>query len=68
MAVDEAILEGIAQGISPPTLRLYAWDPPCLSLGYAQPAATSTCSACKPTAGTWCVAPPAGGPSCTPTS
>jgi lipoate-protein ligase A len=37
MAVDEAILEGIAGEISPPTLRLYAWDPPCLSLGYAQP-------------------------------
>jgi lipoate-protein ligase A len=37
MAVDEAILEGIAQGISKPTLRLYAWEPPCLSLGYAQP-------------------------------
>jgi lipoate-protein ligase A len=37
MAVDEAILEAAAQGKSPPTLRLYAWDPPCLSLGYAQP-------------------------------
>ncbi len=37
MAVDEAILEGVAKGKSLPTLRLYAWDPPCLSLGYAQP-------------------------------
>jgi lipoate-protein ligase A len=37
MAVDEAVLEGIARGISMPTLRLYAWNPPCLSLGYAQP-------------------------------
>jgi lipoate-protein ligase A len=37
MAVDEAILESTSQGINPPTLRLYAWDPPCLSLGYAQP-------------------------------
>jgi lipoate-protein ligase A len=37
MAVDEAILEGVAREISAPTLRLYAWDPPCLSLGYAQP-------------------------------
>jgi lipoyl(octanoyl) transferase len=37
MAVDEAILEGISRQISQPTLRLYAWDPPCLSLGYAQP-------------------------------
>jgi lipoate-protein ligase A len=36
MAVDEAILEFTAQGISPPTLRLYSWSPACLSLGYAQ--------------------------------
>ena len=37
MAVDEAILEHIGRGESIPTLRLYAWDPPCLSLGHAQP-------------------------------
>lgn len=37
MAVDEAILEAVGVGESPPTLRLYAWSPPCLSLGYAQP-------------------------------
>ena len=37
MAVDEAILEAVGQGSSSPTLRLYAWQPPCLSLGYAQP-------------------------------
>jgi lipoate-protein ligase A len=37
MAVDEAILEVSGLGQVPPTLRLYAWDPPCLSLGYAQP-------------------------------
>ncbi len=37
MAVDEAILEHIHRGESKPTLRLYAWQPPCLSLGYAQP-------------------------------
>ncbi len=37
MAVDEAILEASGRGQSPPTLRLYAWDPGCLSLGYAQP-------------------------------
>jgi lipoyl(octanoyl) transferase len=36
MAVDEAILAGIAQGDSPPTLRFFAWDPPCLSLGFSQ--------------------------------
>lgn len=37
MAVDEAILEHIGRGESLPTLRLYSWDPPCLSLGHAQP-------------------------------
>lgn len=37
MAVDEAILEGVGRKESPPTLRLFAWEPPCLSLGYAQP-------------------------------
>jgi lipoyl(octanoyl) transferase len=37
MAVDEAILEHVERGDSLPTLRLYAWDPPCLSLGRAQP-------------------------------
>jgi lipoate-protein ligase A len=37
MAVDEAILESVGRLESPPTLRLYAWQPPCLSLGYAQP-------------------------------
>ncbi len=36
MAVDEAILEAVGDGKALPTLRLYAWDPPCLSLGYAQ--------------------------------
>jgi lipoate-protein ligase A len=37
MAVDESILEHIYRGEAIPTLRLYAWNPPCLSLGYAQP-------------------------------
>ncbi len=36
MALDEAILESVRLGSSPPTLRLYAWQPPALSLGYGQ--------------------------------
>lgn len=36
MALDEAILEAVGAGDSAPTLRLYAWDPPCLSLGFSQ--------------------------------
>lgn len=37
MAVDEAIYELVGKGKSPATLRFYAWEPACLSLGYAQP-------------------------------
>lgn len=37
MAADETILHHVGRGDSPPTLRLYAWTPACLSLGYAQP-------------------------------
>ncbi len=36
MAVDEAILESTANCLQPTTLRLYSWNPFCLSLGYAQ--------------------------------
>jgi lipoate-protein ligase A len=39
MAVDEAILRAVAAEQAPPTLRLYAWRPACLSLGRAQPLA-----------------------------
>jgi lipoate-protein ligase A len=38
MATDEAILRAVAEGAAPPTLRFFGWTPPCLSLGYAQPA------------------------------
>lgn len=37
MALDEAILEHSGRRDSLPTLRLYAWNPACLSLGHAQP-------------------------------
>lgn len=36
MAVDEAIMTAVARGDVPPTLRLYDWTPPTLSLGYGQ--------------------------------
>lgn len=38
MALDEAILEATASRAVLPTLRLYDWSPPCLSVGYAQAA------------------------------
>jgi lipoate-protein ligase A len=37
MAMDEAILHALADGVGQPTLRFYQWEPPCLSLGYNQP-------------------------------
>ncbi len=37
MAVDEALLRAVARGEARPALRLYAWQPPCLSLGRGQP-------------------------------
>ncbi|MDO8691923.1 MAG: lipoate--protein ligase family protein [Dehalococcoidia bacterium] len=33
MALDEALMLG---AVSAPTLRLYSWSPPCLSIGYSQ--------------------------------
>lgn len=36
MAIDQAIMEAVAEGRARPTLRFYAWQPPCLSLGYMQ--------------------------------
>jgi lipoate-protein ligase A len=36
MAVDEVILESHLQGLSPPTLRVYRWKRPAISLGYFQ--------------------------------
>ncbi len=38
MAVDEALLEGVERGSSPPTLRVYAWAPPTVSTGHSQKA------------------------------
>ena len=36
MAIDGAILESVSAGEQLPTLRLYGWNPMCLSLGYGQ--------------------------------
>jgi len=37
MALDEALLSTVSQKKALPTLRLYSWSKPSLSLGYAQP-------------------------------
>lgn len=47
MAKDEAILRAVSTGLVSPTLRLYAWAPPCLSLGRGQPGAEVDRSACR---------------------
>mgnify|MGYP000995047841 CR=1 FL=1 len=36
MGLDEAILESVATGAQPPTLRLYQWQPAAVSIGYFQ--------------------------------
>jgi len=37
MAFDEALLKSSAEKSTPPTLRLFSWNPAALSLGFAQP-------------------------------
>jgi lipoate-protein ligase A len=60
MAIDEAILEAVIQGHSPPTLRFYGWSPPCLSLGRNQSLAEANLTACR-AAGVDLVRRPSGG-------
>jgi len=36
MAVDEALLEAVARGLSGPVLRIYRWSPSTVTLGYSQ--------------------------------
>ena len=47
MALDEAIMDAVAADRSPPTLRFYQWDPPCLSLGKRQPLSGIDLEACQ---------------------
>ena len=46
MALDETLLARAGQGDAP-TLRLYGWDGPWLSLGYAQPFSARALLACR---------------------
>src|SRR5438094_5754355 len=47
MAVDEVLLDGVAAGSAPPTLRFYTWSPACLSLGYFQPFSVVNLEGCR---------------------
>jgi lipoyl(octanoyl) transferase len=60
MAIDEALLYALADGKGRPTLRLYQWVPPCLSLGYNEPSADVDEAACARLGYTW-VRRPTGG-------
>ncbi len=63
MALDEAIMDAVAEGTAPPTLRFYQWAPPCLSLGRRQPLqgvdftrlATDGCEAVRRATGGWSI-------------
>ena len=60
MARDEAILNSVIDGAGLPTLRFYAWSPPCLSLGRSQQFAEADLAACR-SAGVDIVRRPTGG-------
>lgn len=47
MAVDEAIAEAVRAGIEPPTLRLYTWDRPAVSIGCFQASRAVNLSHCE---------------------
>ncbi len=36
LAIDEALMQSVAENRSPPTLRFYGWAPPCVSVGYSK--------------------------------
>jgi lipoate-protein ligase A len=60
MALDEAILEAVAAGESPPTLRFYGWRGRWLSIGMAESIADVDLAACRAT-GTGMLRRPSGG-------
>jgi lipoate-protein ligase A len=60
MAIDEAILQALAAGDGQPTLRLFQWAPPCLSLGYNQPWDEVDEAACRRLGYTWTRRPTGG--------
>jgi lipoate-protein ligase A len=60
MAVDEAILDAVAAGDSPPTLRFYGWRGRWLSIGMAESIADVDLDACR-AAGVRVLRRPSGG-------
>ncbi len=60
MAIDEAILQALANGPGAPTLRFFQWEPPCLSLGYNQHWQEVDGAACRRLGYTWTRRPTGG--------
>ena len=66
LALDEAIFDAVRARRSPPTLRLYGWEAPTLSLGYAQePERDLDLAACATPASPSSAAPRAAARCCT---
>jgi len=61
MAIDEALLRGVADGTSPPTVRVFGWRPPTVSIGHGQLAERELEMAACRTAGVGVVRRPTGG-------
>jgi lipoate-protein ligase A len=47
MALDEAISEAVRRGLSPPTLRIYQWEYPSISIGHFQRASDINMDYCS---------------------
>ena len=47
MAIDEAIMDAVAEGSTPPTIRFYQWEPACVSLGKRQPRTSIDVERCR---------------------
>jgi len=47
MAMDEAVMTGLSEGISSPVLRIYKWTPPTISIGYFQKAQDINFNRCQ---------------------
>lgn len=61
MACDAALLESAGAGAAPPTLRLYGWNPPAVSLGRNQPEPAPGAAAALAARGAGIVWRPTGG-------
>ncbi len=61
MGLDEALLQGVARGDAPPTVRVYAWEPPTVSIGHSQRAGDELDLAAVARAGFGVVRRPTGG-------